>query len=328
MADEKRIFDLDPVAPVDVLATQFVMVDDPTFTETQKATITGITFAENARAVAMENAIIAGIGLQSDGTYASDNTTNYIAPQDFVDAGLAENHSNALILLDSVLATVDDKTSCIMRTFTNAEILSLHTTPVTFVGAPGANHVYEPIHGYGVITFSSTAYAGGNDLKLRFIGGTDIIGQVDSVFIEASQTTFFKFTVNNDVELGLNAGIEAYSTGAFINGKSAITLVLCCQIADTTAGGVTPVLTTCCVDQFDGTFTNADLVGGWVEFNHALGTQHITVMIWDEKDKATSFDLYLGRQSTGFASKTTWLSLYCDVLPAGTFKIVIISKTS
>lgn len=329
MADEKRIYELDPLAPADVEATYVVPVDDPSFTETKKASITGITFTENARAVAMENAIIAGAGLESDGSYASDNTTEYISPQDFVDAGLPENHSSALILLDAAIAAVDDKTTCIERTFTSTEIVNLHITPVTFAAAPGANHLYEPIHIYGVLTFASSAYScSGNDIKFRFVGGTDVIAKVDTVFIEATSSTYFKATVYNDVELGLNTAIEAYADGAITNGKGTLTVVLCCQIKDITSSGVTPPATICCVDNFTDTFTNADLSGGWIEFNHALGTQSIVVGLWDENDKACIFDTYLGRQSTGFGSKTTWLSLYCDTLPAGDFKIVIMAKTS
>ena len=226
MADEKRIYELDPIADNAVSDSYVVPIDDDDFLETQKVTVAGINLIEKTRAEGVENAIIAGAGLESDGSYEADNSTYYITAQNFVDAGLSETQSNALILLDAAIKAVDDKTACYQKTFTSAEILGLDSTPIEFMPAPSPSFMYDLVHIYGWITFNTTAYDGSSPLRLRFVGEGTELANIPLTFLEAAGTTYFKGTVNNDVEL-VSAAIELYSDDAIIDGDSEITLVGC-----------------------------------------------------------------------------------------------------
>lgn len=233
MADEKRIYELDPIADNAVSDTYVVPIDDDSFLETQKVTVAGINLIEKTRAEGVENAIIAGAGLESDGSYEADNSTYYITAQNFVDAGLSETQSNALILLDAAIKAVDDKTACYQKTFTAAEILGLDSTPIEFMPAPSPSFMYDLVHIYGWITFNTTAYDGSSPLRLRFVGEGTELANIPLTFLEAAGTTYFKGTVNNDVEL-VSAAIELYSDDPIIDGDSEITLVGCYALVPNT----------------------------------------------------------------------------------------------
>jgi hypothetical protein len=228
MSDEKRPYLLDPIGDNAVSDDYVVMIDDPDFLETKQTTVAGLNYIENARAEGVENAIIAGAGLETDGSYAAPNTTSFLTTQDFVDAGLAETHSNALILLDAAIKGVDDKTACFEKTFTAAEILTLDTVPVQFLPAPTPGYIYDLVHIYGWVTFNTTAYisVAHKPIVLRFNGTIIPLASMPEIFLESAGTAYFKGAVLNDVEL-VSSAIEIYCDGAITTGDSEIALVAC-----------------------------------------------------------------------------------------------------
>ena len=56
-------------------------------------------------------------------------------------------------------------------TLTSAQILALNTTPITLVGAPGANKYISVDEIVGILDFGSAAYVGTNAVEFRYTNG-------------------------------------------------------------------------------------------------------------------------------------------------------------
>ncbi len=70
------------------------------------------------------------------------------------------------------------------RILTSAEILALHTTPVTLVPAPGANKVINGVAFWLRFLPSTLAYAGGSAIGVYYSG--DLANKLDDIGIAAS----------------------------------------------------------------------------------------------------------------------------------------------
>ena len=71
------------------------------------------------------------------------------------------------------------------KTITSAQLLALNATPVTIVGAPGANLAIIPMGAYLTLPYNSAAYAGvaaGEDLSFKY---TNAAG-AEVLFVEAT----------------------------------------------------------------------------------------------------------------------------------------------
>jgi hypothetical protein len=328
MATEKAIYELDELLCIDVDVDYYLVIDDSTFAEPKKVSLYCALKPERDLREAADTAIIDGAGLEADGSYAADASTNYITPADFAAAALDETIANALILLDAAIYDAAQNLICTEYTFTAAELTGLNVTPVTVLNSMGAGIFINPIDITGWLPFNTTAYSTGSDLKFRFVGGLDLIMSVSQTFTESTDTVYFKGHVYPDVEMLTNTAIEAYVDDAMTLGDSPITVRICYNGVDTVAGSSVTPSTGCCVTSYTTTFVNADLAAGWIEFNHNLGSSAILVGYWNENDEKVEFETFLGRNSTGYTHKTTWISAYCDVLPAGTFRVVVMAKNT
>jgi hypothetical protein len=99
-------------------------------------------------------------------------------------------------------------------TLTSAQILSLNTTPITLISAPGSGN-YIVVHKVvGSIDYNSTPYTSG-DLILQYTGGTGCATLPDDL---AEATTDEVFYVDGKVDgtgsAGINEAVEIYSFGS------------------------------------------------------------------------------------------------------------------
>lgn len=113
---------------------------------------------------------------------------------------------------------------------TNAQVLALHTTPVTIVAAPGAGKIIEVLG--VVVSFDYTgAYTGGSAMRLWY--GSRVAGSAASasmtasgllVSVSADVTRRFAGTPD-DTDVSVNAAVVAQLAGAAFGGGNAANAV-------------------------------------------------------------------------------------------------------
>jgi hypothetical protein len=100
-AQNKRIYELTTEGTI--TSTHYLAVDKSTFTAAKKVTVNELTRLERVARQTQDNTIEAGAGLETNGTYATDESTNYINAAGFVARGLTQNIKNSAHILDSVI---------------------------------------------------------------------------------------------------------------------------------------------------------------------------------------------------------------------------------
>lgn len=75
-------------------------------------------------------------------------------------------------------------------TLSSAQILALNSTPVSLIGAPGANKYISVDEIIAKNTFNSVAYTGANALEVRYTDGSGVkvTGDLAAAFINAAST--------------------------------------------------------------------------------------------------------------------------------------------
>jgi len=137
-------------------------------------------------------------------------------------------------ITNAMLATPPLTYYVLSRTFSATEILGMYTTPISIINAPGTGKVIKPVMGMLWLDYTTTTYAGGGQIELRFgsdiiatspvgsiTSATDILGSIQDV---ATATT----TSLNQALLISNA------TAAFTTGDSPVRLILYYAIEDFT----------------------------------------------------------------------------------------------
>lgn len=73
---------------------------------------------------------------------------------------------------------------------TTAQVLALHTTPVSLIPAPGAGKYIEVISVVAKTTFNTIAYTGSNALELRYTDGSGVkvTGDIAAALVNAAAT--------------------------------------------------------------------------------------------------------------------------------------------
>jgi len=82
----------------------YFVVDKLGWQRAKKMSLQTVNSLEETSREAQDDVIEAGCGLEADGTYAADGTTNYITAADFAAAGLSADLKNADHLLDEQIA--------------------------------------------------------------------------------------------------------------------------------------------------------------------------------------------------------------------------------
>ena len=164
----------------------YVEVDDAAFPETKKMTLDILIGEEETAREDQDDVIEAGAGLETDGTYDPDDTTNYIRTADFVAEGITASLKNADFLLDKKLAEVEaDALGAGTVTKTTVTVATpspngLHSVPYNLLGHPIADTDFtgyriKVIDAWARIDYSTAAIEVGTDvLVLRYSDGTQI----------------------------------------------------------------------------------------------------------------------------------------------------------
>jgi Flp pilus assembly protein TadG len=93
-------------------------------------------------------------------------------------------------------ANTDPRAAARTKTvLTSAQVLSLFTTPVVLVPAPGANYYIDVISVVVTLNYNSVAYAGANALQISYTNGAGAAAttsNVSNAFLNAGVTAGFK----------------------------------------------------------------------------------------------------------------------------------------
>ncbi len=120
-------------------------------------------------------------------------------------------------------------------TLSSAQILALHTTPVTLVAAPGAGQYIIP-HAIVVwVGYVTTPYTVSDDLSIRYVTGDDI--SLDAATAAVFNFSGFRKLLLLDDIAGddgiVNKGIEMYvRAGALTGGDGTLTVTVWYAIED------------------------------------------------------------------------------------------------
>lgn len=104
---------------------------------------------------------------------------------------------------------------------TSAQILALHTTPITLIGAAGANTLIRILDIRGFLDFNTVGYSGAGTIDIRFNGATDYSSRFSNKLVVSTADGFNINTITSHVGY-LNTAIEASATSAFTLGNSPI----------------------------------------------------------------------------------------------------------
>lgn len=151
-------------------------------------------------------------------------------------AAVTDLTSEARTSLGDVSLTLQKATA----TLSSAQILALHTTPVTVLAAQGANKVILLSHIYAKYNYGTAAYAGiaTNENLLFRTGslaatvGMETIGFIDQTSDQERLAPASSPFAIGSIELEANSGIEAYLTGAITTGDGTIDLTIFYYILD------------------------------------------------------------------------------------------------
>jgi len=324
MADE-RIYQWtnEPTPQDDVI----IPIDHPDWSEGLSTTKAQLFADEVAARTAWNNAIIDGSGLDADGSFPPEPTSDYLQNIDFINAGLDVNTRNGLILLDrAISASVSNNQLIVKFVISSAELLALNSTPVLKVIAPGIGNIFETCDCMARNNFASVPYvtAGTNGIYVRFESAADFIAHLDKVFCESAVDVVSKFPIGRRHDLPTNVGIEVYAPdGDLINGDGSITVLLRYAILPEPTPLPLPIKT-CCVQPLADSFTNADLTGlGNLVINHGQNTTNIFLIVIDNTN--TQFPVTFTSGDEGGADPNNYITVPIGGGIAGTWKWAIIA---
>lgn len=125
----------------------------------------------------------------------------------------------------------------IKKAITTAQVLTLNSSPITIVSAPGANKTTKVIKATVELTYNSIAYATNTVLQIEHAGSNKVMNQLD--MLAAANDHFSDIPdVNSapgDDQLVENAAIQAtVQTGNPTTGNSPINIYVTYIILDTT----------------------------------------------------------------------------------------------
>jgi hypothetical protein len=180
---QKRIYELTTDSTYD--GDYFVMVSKAGMPEDKKMKLSVPIAAEAELRDAVCDAIIDGVGLETDGTFTGIAGSTFLKDEDFEEAALAKTVKNAIVLLDDAVTAITE------NTLRSATILIESTAPRRLASEPvlllecPEGYFIDVIDAFAFIDYSGGALSCGEDtLDLVYeSGGT--IGTWTNGFIES-----------------------------------------------------------------------------------------------------------------------------------------------
>lgn len=138
----------------------------------------------------------------------ADNTTGDITASDLrtITTNIVDSYPDILIATGEL---------------TSAQILALHSTPITLIGAGGANTLIRILDARAFLDFNTTGYSGAGSIDIRFNGATDYGSRIPNKLVVSTADAFSINPIASHVGY-LNTAIEATATSAFTIGNSPI----------------------------------------------------------------------------------------------------------
>ena len=171
------------------------------WTESKKSLITTLTSDEAADRISADEDIIDGLGTNSDGTYSTDETTNYLQAADFAAETLTPNLYNADKLLDLQIKDIADTVAGFGSSFvalavkvSAAEMKALKFIQKQLIAAPGSGKFIQLIHCCAYLNYGTAAFSFGYGLDVSYDDTIDPpnakIGSFTQAFAEATADSF------------------------------------------------------------------------------------------------------------------------------------------
>jgi hypothetical protein len=138
----------------------------------------------------------------------ADNTTGDITASDLrtITTNIVDSYPDILIATGEL---------------TSAQILALHTTPITLIGAGGANTLIRILDIRSNLVFNGTGYTGSGSIDIKFSGTTDYSTRISNKLVTGTADDFNINTITSHVGY-LDTPIVASATSAFTIGNSPI----------------------------------------------------------------------------------------------------------
>ncbi len=201
----------------------YVEVDDAGFAEAQKMKLSVVVSDEAAARETQDDTIEAGCGLETDGTYATNELSNYIKAADFVAGGETESLKGADNLLDAKIKDIETILLGIGNittrtvTVTHPIASGLFNAPFALLGDPNPL-VDTEFSGYRIIVIDAWARidykapaidVGSDTLNLRYSNGTTI-GTWTNAFYESTADGTQKCLLADNVNVPDISCIQLY----------------------------------------------------------------------------------------------------------------------
>lgn len=293
----------------------------------QKITHDTLLAGEETAREEMDDAIVDGVGLDSDGDMPDLNTTLHLTPAKFTTAGYTQNVVNGLKLLDAAIQMTNAKVSLIeVVEVTSAELLDIKDTPKTLVAAPAVGTFINPSECIGYYVKGTTDYTHTtNPLVVRFASAVRQFTFTQAFLTSGSRIE--KATQSYQADMPTATGLELSSDTAPTGGDGTLSLRLKYELADTADLATPTVNQTCCTYSTTGTFTAASLdMDGNLIVTHSFNTEGIMVAVLNESGGAEVVSWHTGDASA--LDKQNKVTINTGAAITGTWRYIIMAENA
>ena len=224
----KRINDLTNNGTYD--ADLYVEVDKGALPEAQKMKLSVVLSDEETAREAQDDTIEAGAGLETDGTYATNEASNYLRAADFAGAGTTPSLKEADNLLDTELAALeaivlgDSQIVKVTLLCDSTRINGLNASPFNLLGHPIADTEFtgyriKIIDAWARLDYGAPAVnVSGADLVLRYSDGTQI-GTWTGAFYQSAVDATQTIDLDTNISVGENC-VQLYCANNSVTGST------------------------------------------------------------------------------------------------------------